>query len=183
MDQQHFDHLARALAQRRSRRTLGLLGAGILGAGSLSGLPVSLVQAKRKKKRKKKPAVLRECPGGTKRCGEQCVPSTGCCSDSDCNRCKQEVCLSNLCTCKSGQIRGSATVCGVPVTGCLPVGGFTTSPTLCCSGNGLASGDEELPIVCVPGVSTCNDDSGCFSGPCKGFMCPELYAGTVGPGC
>lgn len=185
MDSAHFDHVTRSLSQRPSRRALGLLGIGMLGGAGASMRPAADAVGKKKKRKKKKKNAGSQpnCPAGTKRCGASCVPAEGCCADSDCDRCKLEVCQSNVCICKPGQIRGSADVCGVPLPGCQPVGVLTVSPTLCCSNNGVPSGDDELPIVCLPGLATCIDDSGCLSGPCMGFMCPELYNQVAGPGC
>ncbi|MFT4038667.1 MAG: hypothetical protein QM692_10845 [Thermomicrobiales bacterium] len=181
MDSLRFDHVARSLARRQSRRSLGALGLGMLG---VSVLPAADALGKKKKRKKKKKSGSQpNCPAGTKRCGSRCVPNEGCCADSDCDRCKLEVCQSNICSCKPGQVRGNANVCGVPLSGCQPVGALTTSIPLCCSNSGFPSGDSQYPIVCVPGQATCTDDSGCLSGPCMGFMCPELYNPAAGAGC
>jgi hypothetical protein len=35
----------------------------------------------------------------------------------------------------------------------------------------------------MPGKENCITDFDCLSGPCRGFMCPELYNSITGGGC
>lgn len=158
MDGTRFDQLVSHFAQPESRR--GLLR--ILPAGALSGLlAVTGTDAKKRKNKKK-------C-GGKGRC----------CKTKDCNRCARELCNKGRCQC-SKKFKRQNGVCGRPPQ-CLSVGSVCNDNFDCCSDECIqVDGPQKR---CVPGTFQCITDFDCVSGPCRGFMCPELYRANVGEGC
>jgi hypothetical protein len=89
MDANDFDRLSRSLIIPPSRRSvLGLAFGGGLGAL----LPLVGIEAKsKKKKRKKCKGGSGDCPDGTKNCSGACVPLDACCPACTTGR----TCLSN----------------------------------------------------------------------------------------
>jgi len=155
LDSNRLDSLVRRLLAAPSRRDLAHAVAGF----SLSGLLVTLGQVtdteagKRKRKRKRK--RKKTCQGGTKTCGETCIPSASCCSSIDCDAGAE--CLAN----------GScATVCTVTPQ-CPPpcICGLITpeGPAHCIAG-GLTSCDQ-VPQKCS-GNAQCPSGQHCQQSTC-----------------
>ena len=166
MDGKTFDHLVTASATVPTRRA---------ALAMLMGGAVALVRGQGADARKRKPKP-KGCTKSQKKCGETCIPSTGCCTDKDCVYCAGEVCQpDHTCRCNPGTSQYNG-VCGVKPD-CLPspyVGG--PGPSACCSGKAIR-GDGGY-WACLPGKDKCLSDYDCTTGTlgrCKGFMCPELY--------
>ena len=160
MDADRFDALLRSLAAMPSRRDVlrGLGGAGI-GLGSLRLSTV--VAAKKKRKRKKK---RKKCKGGTKKCGKTCVPSTGCCSSSDCGT--GATCVNGTCNCPSGFKNCESE--------CIPAGQCCEA----CPGDkacaeGVCACPANAPFEC-PGDACFREGQCCVTEACPvGFECVD----------
>ena len=171
MDDRQFDALSRRHASR-------LLTGGVL-AGLLAHMPIGVSLAKKKGKKKKK-----GCKPGTKLCNltGKCIPESACCGDSvACDRCAAAICLGGVCDCAPGFIRSNG-ACGF-FRDCLSAGEVVDSLSDCCSDETVydpGAGQR----YCAAGKENCLAPNDCVSGgPCRGFMCPELYASITGGGC
>jgi hypothetical protein len=178
VDANRFDSVTRALQAGSPRRAaLSLLLGGALGLTSLADGAAKKGKGKGKGKGKKK----KKCGNGKKLCGNRCIAQTDCCTDSDCNRCAREICQDGVCDCHPSLIRSNG-VCGT-FTGCKSAGLIVQDSFECCSDEAFTD-QESGQTRCLPGKFECIVPLDCVSGgPCRGFMCPELYVSHVGSGC
>ncbi|MFT4037111.1 MAG: hypothetical protein QM692_02925 [Thermomicrobiales bacterium] len=185
MDGTQFDHIARDLGARATRRTAVALLAG-LGAGAAGA-----VSARGKKKRKKVTLCLQgltvTVPKKRQRTFLRLGATSGACPPApdpcNCDPCLREACVNGACQCPGGMIRDANGVCGtMPGNGgCQPIGA-TTQPGRCCSGtsNPASLGN----VFCIPGAATCQVDNDCLrSQHCVGFLCAPRYIDAVGEAC
>lgn len=211
MECTRFDRLTRRWSAQTPRRTVvGGLVSGVLGLTVLQDTEAK----KKKKvtlclngqtisvKKSKKGSILSQgatqgacpsappappapsCPATQKLCNGRCIDRTSCCTNSDCDRCKQQTCQNGTCACKPGTTADAQGICGVPLGDCTPTPAQTANASSCCSGNPRKILDFPVTLfACDAGTTTCRVDVDCLSGPCQGFMCPERYAATVGAGC
>jgi hypothetical protein len=155
VDANHFDSLARTLADAATRRTAvsGLLGGGL--ATVLSRLGFQDAEAKKKRKRRKK---KKTCKGGKKKCGKTCIPKANCCRSTDCG--ENEKCASGAC---------------VP---CLPQGTACTSDAECCTDicDAYTNRCQQVRI-------SCESDEQCPGGRCcTAFSDPQCLYVTATQG-
>jgi hypothetical protein len=207
VDTNRFDHVVRSLQAGAPRRqVLGVLLGGALG---VAGLAES--EAKRKRKisiclngqtksinKKKKASFLSQgatvgacpksppaptCPTTQKLCNGRCIDQAKCCTDADCDKCKQLTCQNETCACKPGTIADVNGFCGIPPANgasCGSPGQIVANQGLCCSST---SAPQVGGVLCLPGTTTCRSAADCGNNPCKGFMCPAVYTATVGEAC
>ena len=174
MDGGTFDQLTRSLKSRAMRRSSLILG---LAALTMAGSPDRQAEAGGKKKPKpKKKKKKKMCGKGERLCAatNTCVAGVGgCCSDTECSVCEAKFCVQGTCQCYGNTILHNG-VCGL-FTQCKSTGERSTDfhGLDCCSDNSEADGNGNS--FCVPGTGVCLADADCKSGPCRGFMCPELY--------
>jgi hypothetical protein len=183
MESNRFDSLVRALPQKESRRgvVLGLVG-GVLG-----GLGVRESSAKHhgnggnggKGKGKEK-----GCGKGQRQCGKGCIPTSQCCpftlgGTEECDPCTRQVCQEGVCACSPDFIVQNG-VCGAFLN-CLSTAELRTSSSDCCSEQCVDVGNGQS--WCMPGTEDCITDFDCVSGPCRGFLCLELYRSLTGGAC
>jgi hypothetical protein len=166
-----FDNLLRSLSGMFSRRDGARALAGLSTTGVLASfLAETGVEAKRKKRKKDKKKKRKSCPTGTKKCGQACLPSTGCCADADCPAGSGQTCQDGDCRCPSGQ-SNSGGVCGTLPIGC-------SEPQVPCDEGPCCSG------TCAPGeggVDRCQPSAECepcvrndyceIGLQCVGFVC------------
>lgn len=204
MDTNRFDRAIRSLHDGAPRRqVLGMLLGGALGIAGLNGHEATAGKKGKKismclngttvtVKKSKKGQLLGQgatvgacppkptCPSTQKLCNDKCIDKASCCTDTDCDKCKQQTCQNNACACKTGTVADANGFCGAPPV-CKPVGAQAGVAAECCSG----IGQPQLGfVICVPGPGQgqCLNEADCVAA-CKGFMCPALYTATVGAGC
>lgn len=177
MDGKSFDQLTRSLKSRATRRSSLFLGlAALTGAGSRAPHAEAGDKKKNKNKNKNKKKKKKTCGKGERLCAatNTCVAGVGgCCSDAECPACEAKFCVEGSCQCPGNTILHNG-VCGL-FTQCKSTGERSTDfhGLDCCSDNSEADGNGNS--FCVPGTGVCLADADCKSGPCRGFMCPELY--------
>jgi hypothetical protein len=164
-----------------TRRRVGTVAGGVLATlllGTATSIPVD---AKKKgKKGGKKKGGKKKCGSGQKLCDAQCIPQADCCNDSDCNRCAREICQGGVCGCHPNLIRSNG-VCGSFIS-CSSVGQIVSNAFECCSDEAFP--DDIGQLRCLSGKFNCNVSLDCADkGPCRGFMCSDLYNSLVGGGC
>ena len=124
------------------------------------------------------------CPTMQKLCNGRCIDKSRCCTDADCDKCKLQTCQNETCACKPGLTPDAQGFCGPPI-GCIPANATTTEPGVCCSRQ--ATQITFVPPIlfrCDPGVQFCVSPADCVDGaPCRGMMCPAVYAQVAGEGC
>ncbi len=192
MDAQRFDHLARMIARRTSRRTL-LRGAGT--GTVLSMLARSGIQ----------PARAAVCAEGQLDCGGVCIDT--CCDNANCGGCgivctSGQTCFEGVCDCPSGlccaegetncegacvNLATDPEHCGACGNAC--AAGLTCFEAVCDCPSGLccAAGQTQCGDACI---DTCCDNANCgacghvcgagetcFEGVCD---CPSGTCGTTG---
>lgn len=118
MEEQQFDAVARTtrldLTRRATLATFSALGLGHLLGAHTAG------KKKRKKKKKTKPKGL-ACVGGTKLCGEKCIPAEDCCINGDCGAGKR--CIDGRCFVGQGTCPAGDNICLASTARCDPPGG------------------------------------------------------------
>jgi hypothetical protein len=174
MEPTRFENLLRSVTVASGRRGVlrALAGAALAGTGShLTG---DDSEAKRKLHRAKKGKKPKGCKRGQKRCGLTCIAQSACCTSKDCVYCAGEVCQADhTCRCNVGTSQFNG-VCGFQPD-CLSVPDNTgNGPIKCCSRNAQYEVDSDS-WTCLPGKENCLSEADCAGGPCRGFMCPELY--------
>jgi hypothetical protein len=164
MDPAAFDQLTRfvtAVRARRSRRSLGGLGLGLVGAL----LGVESVAAK-------------PCPKGRKKCKKKCIAKKKCCTNANCKpAATHKVCKGGRCLCAPG-------FKPCPRGTCIPTAG-------CCGGCSPNQNCVNGACVCAPGFKPCQGgciaEDGCCGGCPPGQRCSEAACvpscGTPGIPC
>jgi hypothetical protein len=156
MDVSRFDQslnfLADAFGRRNALRSLGGAAIALLGAFSLPDGG----DAKKKKGNKKK-----KCKGGKKKCGKQCIPSTNCCTDADCDG---GSCVDGTCECLGGS-KPCDGVC-IPEEHCCTESdcddGNPCTRSIC-NGNGTCSHPKQ------PDLTPCEEGKNCSGGICATY--------------
>lgn len=193
MDSLHVDQLARAIGSRQTRRVAVRLLGGIAAFATLD----NDLEARRKKKRKKK------CKAPKQTCGGKCVAIQT--DDSNCgacgNRCsRSQICRGGQCEalvppvdCPIGQCCEDDQVCNgdgrcragecQPRPACFGNGvTFREGAGECCSENvSCQVGTTGIDCTCLPGDpgNACLLNTDCSSGGCVGYQCVGCEPGTV----